>query len=82
MTVTAEIKDRNRMLDIIRSKSFSDADFNEFKSLLHQYGGISHTKQRAAEFVSEAKSALSVFSPSPDRELLDLIAEYALLRKA
>ena len=78
----AGAKDRGRMLDIIRSKSFSDADFNEFKALLHQYGGISHTRQRAAEFVSEAKSALLVFAPSPDRELLDLIAEYTLLRKA
>ncbi len=78
---TAKTKDRDRMFDIIRSKSFSDADFEEFTALLHQYGGISHTRQQAARFVSEAKSALSAFSPSPDRELLDLIAEYALLRK-
>lgn len=79
---TADNKDRSRMLDIIQNGSFSDADFNEFTILLNRYGGISYTRQRAAEFVSEAKSALSVFAPSLDRELLNLIAEYALLRKA
>ena len=77
----AGTKDRSRMLDIIRSTSFSEADFKIFTALLNQYGGISHTRQRAAEFVSEAKSALAVFAPSPERELLNLIAEYALLRK-
>lgn len=78
----AGTKDRNRMLDIIRSKSVSGADFNVFTTLLNQYGGISHTRQRAAEFVLEATSALAVFAPSPDRDLLNLIAEYALVRKA
>lgn len=77
----ADTKDRGRMIDIIRNQSFSESDFTVFTALLMKYGGISYTRQRAVERVSKAKSALADFEPSPERELLELIAEYTLLRK-
>lgn len=79
---TATPDDRRRMLDIIENKTFTETEFDDFRDKLNEYGGIPHTRELAAQFISKAKSDLSVFPPSPDRELLELIADYALLRNA
>lgn len=78
----ASPRDRHFMTEIIRRKTFTDTDFDEFKTMLTEYGGISHTHRQASQCISEAKADLDVFGMSPDRELLELIADYALSRKA
>ncbi len=79
---TASAADRRRMVDIIQSQTITDADFNAFSALLEKYGGITHTREQAAEYVSKAQASLESFAPSRDRTLLELIAAYALQRKA
>jgi octaprenyl-diphosphate synthase len=75
-------EDRGWMTDMIQSETFTDADFERFSNLLEKHGGIDRTRKSAATYVSEAKTCLEIFPPSSHKTLLELIATYALLRKA
>lgn len=78
----ASSKDRRWMTDIIQSDSFSESDFIIFSKMLEKYDGIARTRVQATEYVSNAKKCLEEFPPSPHKTLLELIATYALIRKA
>jgi octaprenyl-diphosphate synthase len=78
----ASSKDRRYMTDIIQAKSFTKEQFHTFSVLLEQYGGIARTQEHATAFISKAQSALKEFPPSGHKTLLELIAAYALHRKA
>jgi octaprenyl-diphosphate synthase len=77
----ASREDRDRIARIFGDKNVSANDFKAFVGLLDAYGGISHTQKRAEGHVASAKAALSRFSGSNERELLENIADYALLRR-
>lgn len=76
----AESGDRVQMEKIIKNRNFSVDDFEVLIEMLKKYGGLGYTKKRAAEYVVNAKNALSVFQPSKTREILLDIADYALVR--
>lgn len=78
----ASPKDRCWMEGILHAKSFTDAEFQKFSALLNEYGGIERTQAHAATYVSDARACLENFPPSPHKTLLELIATYALIRKA
>jgi octaprenyl-diphosphate synthase len=75
-------EDRNWMTDMIQSETFTETDFKRFSELLEKHGGIARTRENAAEYVKEAKACLDIFPPSSPKTLLELIATYALQRKA
>jgi len=77
----ADMKDRNRMENIIKNEDFSVNDFETLVELLKKYKGISYTQKLAAEHISKAKEALSIFEPSETKEILIKVADYALNRK-
>ena len=77
----ADMKDRNRMENIIKNEDFSVNDFETLVELLKKYKGISYTQKMAAEHISKAKKALSIFEPSKTKEILIKVADYALNRK-
>jgi len=79
---TASAEDRRWMMDMLQAETFTEADFRRFSNLLEKYGGISHTRAHAANYISEAKTCLENFPPSSHKTLLELVATYALLRKA
>ncbi len=74
--------DRELMVRIIRDQDFSVADFKTLTGLLEKYGGLTYTQNTAAAYIDTAKKALTVFGPSPTRETMLDIAEYALARRA
>ncbi len=74
--------DRLSMEKIIKNRDFSVDEFEVLVGMLEKYGGIAYTKKLAASYIQKAKSSLSVFDPSKDRDLLDMIADYILERKA
>lgn len=78
----ASAEDHRWMTNIIQSGSFTESDFHAFSQLLEKYDGIAQTREKAAEYVSNAKSCLEKFPPSPHKTLLELFATYALFRKA
>ena len=72
--------DRDLMIKIIRDRDFSEADFKTLTDLLEKYGGLTYTRNTAASYIDTAKKALTVFDPSPTKETMLDIAEYALAR--
>jgi octaprenyl-diphosphate synthase len=74
-------EDKAFMLEAMDCKEFDPEIFTGLKNRLQDIGGISYTQKRADRHVAEAISALGGFDPSPSKELLTLIAEYAILRK-
>ncbi len=77
----AEAADRTRMEAIISDTDFSPVDFSELTRLLNKYGGIEYAQKLAAHHVSAAKEILADFEPSPTRQTLFLLADYALHRR-
>ena len=77
----ADAKDRKDMQKIIKNETFSKSDFAYLTTLLEKYGGLDYTKEKAAYNINKAKEALSVFKPSETRQILELLADYALVRK-
>jgi len=48
---------------------------------LDKYGGIDYTQKTATAFIDTAKAALAEFEPSPTKETMLDIADYALARR-
>ena len=76
----AQPSDRELMIKIIRDQDFSQADFKTLTDLLEKYGGLTYTQNTAASYIDTAKKALAVFDPSPTKDTMLDIAEYALAR--
>ena len=76
----ARAGDRDLMIKIIRDRDFSEADFKILTGLLEKYGGLAYTQNTAESYIDTAKKALTVFDPSPTKQTMLDIAEYALAR--
>ena len=77
----AQPADRDRMISIIEDEDFDVEDFHILIKLLEKYGGIHYTQKTATSYIETAKVALSGFEPSPAKETLLDIADYALARR-
>lgn len=77
----ARSADRDLMIKIIQDVDFATEDFKILVDLLEKHGGIDYTRKTAAAYIKTAKAALSVFEPSPTKETLLDIADYALARR-
>ena len=77
----ANSNDRDLMIKIIRNTDFTTDDFKTLLDLLVKYGGIDYTQETAASYIDTAKNALAVFEPSPTKETMLDIADYALARR-
>lgn len=77
----AQPADRDRMIKIIQNDDFAVEDFKILLKLLDKYGGIDYTLKTAGGYIETAKAALSDFEPSPAKETLLDIADYALARR-
>jgi len=76
----ARSSDRDLMIKIIRNRDFTEADFITLTGLLEKYGGLAYTQNTAGSYIDTAKKALTIFDPSPTKETMLDIAEYALAR--
>ena len=75
-------EDRTIMEKIITDKNFSLNDFEILVELLKKYNGLEYAKRLASKHIEKAKNSILFFEPSPTKELLLDIADYALVRKA
>jgi octaprenyl-diphosphate synthase len=78
---SSDNKDRHRLVDLITSDSIQDETFAEVKQIIKRYEGLDYTAQLASHYITEAKSALAIFPPSPTRESLLEIADYVVARR-
>lgn len=78
---TSKDADRRRLIDLITSDNIQEQTFTGVKEIINQYRGLDYTDQLANRYITEAKSALSIFPPSPTRESLLEIADYVVTRR-
>ncbi|MBW1616903.1 MAG: polyprenyl synthetase family protein [Deltaproteobacteria bacterium] len=78
----AEPEDKKKIETIITNKDFSEKNFNMLLKLLHRYKGIDYTRNKAKVHIKIAKKALEIFKDSDTKEILNLIADYSMLRKS
>ncbi len=74
--------DRKKMETIIKKTDFSEPEFQTLLSLLNTYDGISYTKTLAKKHITKAKHALDIFPASETKDLLYMLADFTLERKA
>ncbi|MFW6284181.1 MAG: polyprenyl synthetase family protein [Desulfosalsimonas sp.] len=74
--------DHRRMKAIISNPEFTHSDFAELLGLLEKYQGVAYAQQKALDHVLNAKAELQGFVPSATRDILDLLADYALRRRS
>jgi len=73
--------DRERMLAAMARPQFDPEAFQDLKACLVRLGGIEYTNNRAFAHVQSARAALDIFPGSASKHLLELIADYSILRK-
>jgi octaprenyl-diphosphate synthase len=72
--------DKDLMIKIIKDREFTVQDFKTLIELLDKHGGITYTKEVAADYIHKSKSALSIFEPSQTKDIMLDLADYALAR--
>ncbi|GAB6097147.1 polyprenyl synthetase family protein [Desulfatiferula olefinivorans] len=78
----ADRADRLWMEGLMGTSDLDVETFQRFIRLLDHYGGLSYTRRLAGDHVRRAKAALERFEPSRPRMILELLADYALVRNA
>jgi len=73
-------EERTRVAAIVEEEQLSDDNLAYVLALIDRFGGIEHTRQRAAELVGAAKEKLQMFDPSAERDALETVADYVLSR--
>jgi octaprenyl-diphosphate synthase len=69
------------MLAAMARPQFDPQEFESLKERLTRLGGIEYTNNRAIAHVKAARTALDIFPESASKHLLELIADYSILRK-
>ncbi|TYT76095.1 polyprenyl synthetase family protein [Desulfobotulus mexicanus] len=65
----------------IAGTEFLAQDFDFVKRAVEKAGGMEMTRQRAMDHVASAKKAIEVLPAGAEKDLLGMLAEYALVRK-
>jgi len=77
----ASPEDRVVMQQIIQNSGFTEKDFKWLTEKIASYGGIQYARKMASNHIKNARLSLEAFPPSPAKDVLNDIAEYALERK-
>ena len=73
--------DHQRLVELIISDRNYEQIFTEVKKIIQDHQGLDYTDNLANYYITEAKSALSIFPESPTRQSLLEIAEYVISRR-
>jgi octaprenyl-diphosphate synthase len=65
---------------IVRDREVASDEWRELRSLLSEHGAIEMAGARAQQYARRAKQALAGFPVSREREALEGLADYVLLR--
>ncbi len=77
----AEKQDRARIEKIIKASSFSNKEFIDLTAMLYKYKGIEYTESKAHNHVEKAKASLDIFKQSKSKDVMMMLADYAVARK-
>jgi octaprenyl-diphosphate synthase len=74
--------ERQFLQGMLGTTDFTREDFVSFTNTLERLGGLAYTREMARSYVDKAKQALSLFEPSATRDLLFMLADYAMVRRS
>ena len=74
--------DADWMKKLISSPDLSGQEFQMLKEKLVKYRGIEYTRKEAALQADKAKKSLEIFSLCESKEVMTMLADYAISRKA
>ena len=77
----ADRKDRLWMEKIIKESLFNENDFKNLTAMLYKYKGIEYTESKAYQHAEKAKSCLDIFDASESKDVMMMLADYAVARK-
>lgn len=80
MIERATAEDAERVRNLLRRAHLSPAEIEDIRRLVLEYDGVEYARERAAAYAQAAKSDLTAFPPSDERELLALIADFVVDR--
>lgn len=72
--------ERKQIEEIIEKDTLEDDDFDTAIGLVHRYGGIEYTIERARQYILEAKALLDTFPPSHEKDALLDLSDYVVTR--
>ena len=76
----ADDTDRGWMEKVIADKAFNGDDFNGMVEKLRFYGGIDYTASKARDHVAQAKKRLEIFDDCDAKNIMMMLADYAIAR--
>ncbi len=77
----ADSRDRLWMEKIIKASLFNENDFKNLTAMLYKYNGIEYTESKANYHAKKAKSCLDIFDASESKDVMMMLADYAVARK-
>jgi geranylgeranyl pyrophosphate synthase len=78
----ASTREAQVIVDYLHSAQATDADLQHVIALLHKYGTLQFTMDKAQEHVTQAHQCLDGFAPSPALAALHVLADYVVARDA
>lgn len=79
---TCSPAERGRLVEIIKEPNRRQPDLKYVMKTVRDCGGIDYTAKCAEEFVAKARSFLSLFPPSREKQALLDLADYTVRRKS
>lgn len=73
-------EERRLIKEALITEKLEEGRLREIVSLINRYGGIEETLRRARSHADEARSALSLFKPSIEKEAMVALAHYMIER--
>jgi len=77
----ADEEERRFLKTSLESSEVGDEMIREVVALIKRYKGIEYTRQRAIEYIGEAKKGMEIFKPDVARMSLMAVADYVIERK-
>ncbi|MGH7275226.1 MAG: polyprenyl synthetase family protein [Nitrospiria bacterium] len=74
------VRERERVKGIIKMDRITERDLREILALMKRYGSIEYSLKKATESIEKAKKNLDFSPPSPHRQALFVVADYAVSR--
>jgi geranylgeranyl pyrophosphate synthase len=76
----ASTREAQVIVDYLHSTQASEVDLQHVIALLHKYGTLQCTMDRAQEHIIQARQCLDGFASSPALEMLHVLADYVVAR--
>lgn len=73
--------ERTLIGDVVEKEVLDNDDFDQVCALVHRYGGIEYTVERARNYIELGKKNLEIFADSPGKTALMRLADYVVTRK-